>query len=271
MRWLATLSIGLCFSSTVLAADVPPPTGEKIVSPDAKLELLYTRSAKIEGGLTEGPAVAPDGSIYFSDIPFGKDGGLIVRFDPKTKQNSIFTDNSGKSNGLIFDAAGRLLACEGANFGGRCVSRWDLKTKQKTVLADNYQGKRFNACNDICLDREGRIYFTDPKYLGEERRELEHMGVYRIDPSGQVSEVTHEVSKPNGIAISPDGKTLYLADHDNGSEDVTKPAPPVAGNMKIYAFPLSADGSVEHGGPSSISAPKRAATAWMSISKDTST
>lgn len=244
MSRLPPFAMLLLFVSSLSAADVPPPTGEKIVAPDAKLELLYTRTAKIEGGLTEGPAVAPDGSIYFSDIPFGEAGGLIMRFDPKTKQTSTFTDNSGKSNGLIFDSQGRLLACEGANFGGRCVSRWDVKTKQKKVLADGYKGKRFNACNDICIDRQGRIYFSDPKYLGAEPRELDKMAVYRIDPSGDVHEATHEVAKPNGLAISPDGKTLYVADHDNGSEDVTKPAPPKSGDMKIYAFPLSADGSV---------------------------
>lgn len=242
-RLLAIISTLLC-PVVLWAADVPPPTGDAIVSPDAKLEAVYTRTAKIDGGLTEGPAVAPDGSIYFSDIPFGTSGGLIVRFDPKTKQTSVFTDDSGKSNGLIFDAQGRLLAAEGANYGGRCVSRWDVASKKKTVVADKYRGKRFNACNDICVDRQGRIYFSDPKYLGEEPRELDHMAVYRIEPSGDVQEVTHEVSKPNGLAISPDGKTLYVADHDNGSEDVTKPAPPMAGAMKIYAFPLSDDGTV---------------------------
>jgi gluconolactonase len=240
--WLL-LAVSL-ISLPLLAADVPPPTGDAVVAPDAKLELLYTRTANIQGGLTEGPAVAPDGSIYFSDIPFGQDGGLIVRFDPKTKSTSIFTDNSGKSNGLTFDSNGQLLACEGANFGGRCVSRWDVKTKKKTVVADSYRGKRFNAPNDICLDRQGRIYFSDPKYLGNEPRELERMAVYRIETTGEVHEVTHDVSKPNGVAISPDGKTLYVADHDNGSDDVQKPAPAKAGNMKIYAFPLSADGTV---------------------------
>lgn len=241
---LSSLLCSLFVSFPLLAADVPAPTGDAVVAPNAKLELLYTRTANIQGGLTEGPAVAPDGSIYFSDIPFGQDGGLIVRFDPRTKSTSIFTDNSGKSNGLVFDSQGHLLACEGANFGGRCVSRWDIKTKKRTVVADGYRGKRFNAPNDICIDRQGRIYFSDPKYLGNEPRELDRMSVYRIEPSGEVHEVTHEVSKPNGVAISPDGKTLYVADHDNGSDDVQKPAPPKAGNMKIYAFPLSADGTV---------------------------
>ncbi len=242
-RQLMSLLV-LLSGSIVIAADVPPPTGATIVAPTAKLELLYTRSAPIKGGLTEGPAVAPDGSIYFTDIPFGTDGGLIVRFDPRTKKTSIFTADSGKANGLVFDRAGHLLACEGANYGGRCVSRWDIKTGKKTVVADRYQGKRFNAPNDICLDRQGRIYFSDPKYLGDEPREQPYRSVYRIERDGSVHEVTHDVNKPNGVALSPDEKTLYVADHDNGSEDVRQPPPAKHVKMAIYAFPLNDKGEV---------------------------
>src|SRR5438874_7581126 len=174
------------------AEATPKPTGETIVAPDAKLELLFTREAPIKGGLTEGPAVAPDGSIYFSDIPFGKDKGQILRFDPKTKKTTVFAADSHKSNGLKFDAKGFLIACEGSDGGGRCVSRWDVKTGERTVVADRYMGKRFNACNDLCIDEKGRIYFTDPRYLGAEPRELEHRAVYRIDTDGTVVEVTHD-------------------------------------------------------------------------------
>ncbi len=117
------------------------------------------------------------------------------------------------------------MACEGSDYGGRCVSSRSLRSKERTVHADSYMGKRFNAPNDLCLDAKGRIYFTDPHYLGHEKRELEHRAVYRIDEDGGVHEVTHEIVKPNGIAISPDGKTLYVANNDNGSDDVTKPAP----------------------------------------------
>ena len=226
------------------AEDLAKPTGDSIVSPDAKLEHLFTRSAKIEGGLTEGPAVAPDGAIYFSDIPFGTDKGMILKFDPKTKKTIVFAEDSGKSNGLIFDADGFLLAAEGADFGGRCISRWDVKSGKKTVLADRYQGKHFNAPNDICVDRLGRIYFTDPKYVGAEPREQEHRSVYRVERDGSVIEITHDVGKPNGIAISPDGKTMYLADHDNGVDRIGSDEKPKSGAMKIYAFPLSADGKV---------------------------
>src|SRR5438445_2097798 len=116
MRLLAVLVCWLASFVTSMAAEIPKPVGDSsIVDPDAQFELLYTRTAAIKGGLTEGPAVAPDGSIYFSDIPFGTDKGLIVRFDPKTKKTSIFTDDSGKSNGLRFDAQGFLISCEGSD------------------------------------------------------------------------------------------------------------------------------------------------------------
>ena len=236
------------FASLLLAvagAEVPAPTGDTIVPKGARLELLFTRSAPISGGLTEGPACGPDGCIYFSDIPFGKDKGLIMRFDPKTKKTTVFIEDSRKSNGLKFDLEDRLVACEGSDEGGRAVVRYDLATKKRTVLADNYKGKRFNAPNDLAFDTKGRIYFSDPRYLGDEPRELEHRAVYRIDTDGTVTEVTHDVEKPNGIALSPDGKTLYLADHNNGTDkiDPSKPAPK-PGAMKVYAFPLGPDGLV---------------------------
>ena len=233
----------LVVAAPVAAGDIPAPTGEAIVSPDAKLELLFTRTADLEGGLTEGPAVAPDGSIYFSDIPFGEQPGMILRFDPKTKKSTVFTDDSGKSNGLIFNRKGQLCACEGANIGGRQISRWNVKTGKKKVLADRFMGKRFNSPNDICLDAKGRIYFSDPRYVGKEPRELDLHSVYRVDAKGKVVRVTSEVTKPNGLVITPDGKTLVVANTDNGTDqiDPTKPAPK-QGPMKIFAFPLGEDG-----------------------------
>ncbi len=116
-----TCTMLLLFVVPAAAAEIPSPTGSSIVSPDARVELLFTRTADIEGGLTEGPAVAPDGSIYFSDIPYGTDKGMILRWDPNTRKTTVFTHDSGKSNGLLFDAAGLLLACEGADKGGRRV------------------------------------------------------------------------------------------------------------------------------------------------------
>ena len=233
------------FAVSATAQEVPAPTGTKIVSADARLELLFTRSAPIAGGLTEGPAVASDGSIYFTDIPFGKDDGMILRFDPQSGQTATFTFESGKANGLVFDAKGHLLACEGAGGGGRRISRYNIRTGRRTTVVDNIGGKKFNSPNDLCTDSKGRIYFTDPRYVGLESRELKHRAVYRIDTDGTVSELTHQVTKPNGIAISPDGKTLYVADHDNGTDNIDPEAPtPTQGIMKIYSFPLAADGTV---------------------------
>jgi gluconolactonase len=236
----------LLLLALTFSADIPAPTGKGIVPEGAKLEKLFTRTAPIKGGLTEGPAVAPDGSIYFSDIPFGKDKGMILRFDPKTKKTSVFTDDSFKSNGLKFDADGHLVACEGSDHGGRAVVRWDVKSKKRSVIADNFMGKKFNAPNDLVIDSKGRIYFTDPRYLGDEPRELKHRAVYRVDGPGEVIEVTTDVEKPNGIGLSPDGKTLYVADHNNGTDKIDPMAKdkPKHGAMKIYAFPLDDKGLV---------------------------
>jgi gluconolactonase len=248
MKHVIPLLAALLLSAPPAAAEekLDPPTGRSIVAPDARLERVFTRQVKLEGGLTEGPAVAPDGSIYFSDILREKDNGMILRFDPKTKKTTVFANDSHKSNGLIFNGQGELLACEGADYGGRALVKWNVKTRKRTVLADKYMGKRFNAPNDLCLDDRGRVYFTDPRYLGQEPRELKHRAVYRFDPAnGKVVEITHNVSKPNGIDLSPDGKTLYLADHDNGTDliDPSKPEPK-PGPMKVYAFPLNSNGLV---------------------------
>lgn len=247
------MRVGLLFAALLLPAAVsaaydaekPADAAQPIVPPDSKLELLYTRSAKIKGGLTEGPAAAPDGCIYFTDIPVSTDKGLIVRFDPRTKETSIFTADSRQANGLMFNAEGLLIACEGADGGGRAIARWNVKTGKREVLADRYMGKRFNAPNDLCIDLAGRIYFTDPRYLGEEPRELEHRAVYRVEGDGRVLEVTHEVEKPNGIALSPDQRTLYVADNNNGTDRIDPNAPPPErGAMKVYGFPLGPDGLV---------------------------
>jgi gluconolactonase len=208
------------FSAALLAPAAEPD----FVAPGAKLEKLWSA-----GEFTEGPAEGPDRAIYFSDI-----GNRIMRFDPKTNETFPFRDPSGRSNGLKFDARGRLVACEGANTGGG--RRVSITEKDGTVrtLADRYMGKRFNSPNDLCLDVQGRVYFSDPRYVGDEPRELDHESVYRIDPDGTVTRVVADVKKPNGLVLSPDGKTLYVA--ESGSD----PAAP----RQLLAYPLNADGTV---------------------------
>ncbi|MFO0824034.1 MAG: SMP-30/gluconolactonase/LRE family protein [Gemmataceae bacterium] len=210
---------------TLLLALLAPITEEKsFVAPEAKIEKLWS-----EGEFTEGPAEGPDGCIFFSDI-----GNRIMKFDPTTGKTEEFRKPSGRSNGLKFDATGRLIACEGANTGGG--RRISITEKDGTVksLAEKFDGKRFNSPNDLTFDSKGRVYFTDPRYQGKEERELDHESVYRVDPDGKVTRIINDVTKPNGIVISPDGKTLYVA-HSNSDPKLAR---------KLLAYPLNDDGSV---------------------------
>ncbi|MBL9128329.1 MAG: SMP-30/gluconolactonase/LRE family protein, partial [Verrucomicrobiales bacterium] len=204
-----------------------------ILHSDSRLERLFTREARLNSGLTEGPAVAPDGTIYFTDMPFGVDQGMILRYEPKTGRVGVFTDKSGKSNGLAFLADGSMVSCDGADGGGRRLIRWDLASGKGTTLVDRHEGKRFNSPNDLCVDLKGRIYFTDPRYGGSEPRELEREAVYRLDRDGRVIEVTRVPEKPNGIVLSPDQRTLYVGDHNNGGNRLRPTDPePKRGAMK---------------------------------------
>ena len=179
------------------------PGPDDLLAPGARLEKLWG-----EGAFTEGGALAGDGSILFSDI-----GDRIMKFDPKTGAVTAFRDPSGRANGLIFDPEGRLIAAEGANAGGR--RRVSITDRDGTVrtLADGYKGKRFNSPNDVAVDAKGRVYVSDPRYVGDEPRELDFEGVFRIDPDGLVTRLETTALKPNGLAVSPDGKTLYVADN----------------------------------------------------------
>lgn len=212
---------------TAIAIALLIATGDEpktFLAPGAKVEKLWSA-----GEFTEGPTEGPDGCVYFSDI-----GNRIMKFDPKSGKTTAFRDPGGRSNGMKFDARGRLVVCEGANTGGgRRISLTD-GNKIRT-LADRIDGKRFNSPNDLTIDAKGRIYFSDPRYVGNEKRELDHESVYRVDPDGTVTRVVNDVTKPNGLAISPDGKTLYVA--ECGGKNA----------RKLLAYPLKADGSVGKG------------------------
>ncbi|MEM7231849.1 MAG: SMP-30/gluconolactonase/LRE family protein [Planctomycetota bacterium] len=220
------------------AADSPVPPG-------AKWERLHVRSAPVSGGLTEGPAAAPDGSIYFSDIASGEHKGRILRFDPRTKKTTVVLKDSRKSNGLMFDAKGRLVMCQGSDFGARRVARLDLKNGEVKVLARDFNGLALNAPNDLCIDVKGRIYFSDPRYVGPVSRDLDRLSVFRFERDGSIVEFIRDVEKPNGVLLSPDQKTLYVADTNNGTDriDPSQPAP-TPGAMRLYAYSLDAKGSL---------------------------
>lgn len=193
--------------------ETQPIAQDQIIAPEAKFEVVWG-----QGEFTEGPALGSDGLMYFSDI-----GNRIYRFDSKTKQTEVYRDPSGRSNGLIFDSDGRLYAAEGANSGGqRRITVTDDDGKVR-VLADKYEGKRFNSPNDIAVDRKGNVYFTDPRYLGEEPRELDFEGVFIVSPKGEVRVATREAKKPNGIVLSPDGGSCYVSENNpDGKRELLK-------------------------------------------------
>ena len=198
---------------------------DPVVPEDAKLEKIF------DGGLvlTEGVCVAPDGMVYFSDITFTHvsrekkepiEAGHIWKLDPKTLKATIFRSPSGMSNGLKFDADGNLLAAEGADYGGRRVTRTDMKTGKAYIIAAKYDGKPLNSPNDMTIDEKGRIYFSDPRYLGEEPIDQPVQAVYRVNTDGSIHRIITDAGKCNGVAISPDQKTMYVVSNDNGHNGI---------------------------------------------------
>jgi len=247
MRW----TLPVLFFSALIAVAADP-----IVPPDSKVETIF------EGGLvlTEGVAVAPDGMVYFSDITFTHfsrekkepvEAGHIWKFDPKTGKTVIFRSPSGMSNGLKFDADGNLLAAEGADYGGRRITRTDMKTGKSYIVAGLFEGRPLNSPNDITVDEKGRIYFSDPRYLGHEPIDQPVQAVYRVDTDGSIHRIITDAGKPNGVAISPDQKTLYVVSNDNGSTGIGRlrmkedPEPTHKGRMALLAYDLSPEGKAK--------------------------
>ena len=241
----ATL-FALCNSWSGLRANDEPdqkqkPNDPAIVASDAQLETLWE-----EGGFTEGAAVSPTGQIYFSDFgqPFDARPARIMVFDPATKKTSVHSADSKMANGLMFDRQGKLIACCASPIGGARALVQVLTDGSIKTLVGRFQGKRFNSPNDLVIDRRGRIYFSDPKYVGPEKMELPSMDVYRYDPDGTIVRVTHNITKPNGVNLSPDGKTLYVAETDNGTAQAETEMDAKPGRMTLNAFPVKPDGSL---------------------------
>ena len=169
---------------------------------------------------TEGPAADDEGNVCFSDVRASR----TYRWSPE-EGVSIFRENTHSANGLAFDAAGNLFVCESAS--GRIV---EIDPKGNvTVVANKYQGKRFNQPNDLWIDPKGGIYFSDPIYgRAEKTQDGEH--VYYVTPDRRrVVRVIDDMVRPNGLVGTPDGKTLYVADHGAG---------------KTYRYAVNADGTL---------------------------
>lgn len=254
--WQSIVILAFLASSSWL---IPTQAADLIVPAGAKLEKLFDGIV-----LTEGVAVAPNGMVYFSDITFShqaKDekgaiqAGHIWMFNPQTRQTKIFRSPSGMSNGIKFDANGDMIICEGADYGGQRVIRTDMKTGMSYIIAGMFEGRPFNSPNDVTIDTKGRMYFSDPRYLGHEAIEQPVMAVYRIDTDGSIHRIITDAGKPNGVCVSPDQKTLYVVSNENGAtalerlgnNDPDNPAtvatPLKKGHMALMAYDLHADGS----------------------------
>jgi len=206
------------------------PRFEDCVRSSARLEQLYTGCR-----WAEGPAYFPAlRSLVWSDIPNER----MLRFDECTGQVGVFRSPSGYSNGNTIDRQGRLITCE---HGGRRVVRTE-HDGSLTVLADRYQGQRLNSPNDVVVKSDGTIWFTDPNYgitsnYEGVKAEQEQPGcyVYRLDPAtGELRVVAEDFKGPNGLAFSPDERTLYIADTEQD-----------CGTMR--RFQVGADGDLSGG------------------------
>jgi len=239
---LAALTIG-----SALAEDKKPMTLGTIERKDPKFDDLIPKDAVIEilaGGFdwSEGPVWVKDGKyLLFSDIPknmiwkWSEKDGLKEYLKPSGYTGTEkFTGKEPGSNGLALDKDGKLHLCM---HGDRRLAKRD--GDKFVTLADKYDGKRLNSPNDLAFKSNGDIYFTDPPYglpgiMEDKNKELDFQGVYRLSPKGELTLLTKEMSRPNGIAFSPDEKTLYVANSDP--------------DKAIWmAFPVKADGTLDKG------------------------
>jgi len=210
----------------------------EFIDSDAWIELLASGFDWSEGPLW----IQDDGGfLVFSDIPRNsvmkwKEGeGISLFMKPSGYTGVADYGREPGSNGLTLDLQGRIIFCE---HGDRRISRLEKDGGKKT-LVDNYKGRRLNSPNDAVVKSNGDIYFTDPPYglperYDDPRRELDFCGVYRLSTAGKLTLLTKEMTRPNGIAFSPNEKLLYVAQSDS-----KKPI--------IKAFPIKRDGSLGTG------------------------
>lgn len=155
---------------------------------------------------TEGPVWSKEGFLIFSDVPNNR----MLKFIPGTGV-ATYRDNTNGANGNAIDSMGRVLTCESR-------TRRVVRTKKDgglEVLAEKFEGKRLNAPNDIVVRKDGNIWFTDPAFgAQDETRDLDFYGVYHISPKGELSLVAKPKGRPNGIALSGNGRILYVVNTD---------------------------------------------------------
>ena len=191
---LGTLTLAAAVGSSALGAG----SLDEIVAPGTRAKVLGTGY-----GFCEGPAADAEGNVYFSD---GKENSIHLYRPGQEVQR--FVEHSTDANGMMFNAQGELVVCEGAAYR---VVAFDVETKNRRVLV-GAGPRRFNEPNDLSIDRQGGFYFTDPNYRHRGQEKLKKEDVYYVSADGRVTKVSDVCLKPNGILLTPDGKTLYLAD-----------------------------------------------------------
>jgi gluconolactonase len=243
--WLAAVSLGLTFGVFAVSAPAADNVYATLESLDPRFDALLPPGTKIEKiaddiEWSEGPLWdAKRKTLLFSDIP----RNVVMQWNAD-KGVSRFLENSGYtgakpftgrepgSNGLTFDPQGRLTLCQ---HGDRRISRREADGKM-TPLAVGFMGKKLNSPNDLVYDDQGNLWFTDPPYglpgtFNDPGKELDFQGVYRVAKDGKITLATRELEAPNGLAFSPDYKTLYVANSQ-----------PTRAIWK--AFPVNADGTL---------------------------
>ena len=168
-----------------------------------KIEQIATGFA---GG--EGPVWSREGYLIFSDY----EASRLYKYVPGSSP-AVYREGSNGANGNTMDKQGRLYTCE---YKSRRVTRTDRQGKIE-VLADKFEGKRFNAPNDIVVRRDGHVYFTDPLYTPLDHRELDFFGIYHITPKNELEAIAKWKTRPNGVTLSPDGRILYVANTEEKS------------------------------------------------------
>jgi gluconolactonase len=232
------LTLLSCLSTgcVAVAQSTSPP------SIPTKLEKLFG-----DGVFTEAIAVAPNGTVYFCDITnpqtSGNQVGHLYQFEPKTSRVSIFRSPEYQCNGMKFTTTGDMITVHTNNGGSRNVVHTDMRTGKSYILASGFNSRPFNSLNDLVIDAKGRLYVTDPRYVGTEPIEQPIFGVYRIDLDGKVTPIITNLEAPNGIAISPDQKTLYVTEHPYTSHNLLLGEAEFKA-MSIKAYNLHSDGHV---------------------------
>jgi gluconolactonase len=227
---IAMFAALMALSAVLFAEDQKSPRKFELEAISPKFWNVVARDAKLETvatgfGFTEGPVWDPAGFLYVSDEEINKIFRVYVNDGHKEELISL-----GDPDGSTYDRQGRLIDCASVLRAIIAIS----KDGKYEVLADKFEGKKLNSPNDVILGPDGALYFTDPTLdlVKGEKQEIPFQGVYRLDATGKLTLLTRDLTQPNGLAFSPDGKKFYVDDDEH---------------RKIRVYDVGKDGSLSNG------------------------